>query len=321
MIFQITAFLASCVLLSMLSKSLIKTLVNVARYLQWKEFIVGFFIMAFATSLTNLFVDINAALQGMPQISFGDIVGGNIADLTLVMALATLFSKKGIQAKSRTVQGSAFFTAIAAVLPLILILDGGFDRIDGVIMILAFFVYAFWIFSKEENFSKEYGSSSSKRAGNMDAFWLLKNFGKLIALLLLLLGASYVVIDTAKYFSEVLGTSLALVGVLIVGLGNVFPEAYFSIVSAKRGEGWMVLGNLMGSVIVCTTFVMGIVALIHPFKIDDFSPFVIARAFTLIAVVFYVFAIKTDKKITKKEGLILLFVYIAFLLSEIFIKV
>lgn len=319
MVFQITAFIISCIVLSWLSKSLIKTLVEIAKYLEWREFIVGFFVMAFATSLPNLFVDVNAALQGMPQISFGDIVGGNLVDLTLVMALAVLFSKNGIPTKSKLVQKSAIFTAIIAVLPLLLISDGNLNRADGVILILGFFIYAFWIFSKQENFEKVY-KTSKKDKKTMDAFWFLKNVAKLFALIILLLLASYVIIDTAQFFSKAFGASLALIGILIVGLGNCFPEAYFSIISAKKGEGWMVLGDLMGSVIVCATLVLGIVALIAPFKINDFSPFLIARAFVLVAAVYYLFVIRSDKKITKKEGLILLLVYIAFLLTEIFMK-
>jgi len=320
MVLQAAAFITSCIVLSWLSKSLIKTLIRLAKYLKWKEFIVGFFVMAFATSLSNLFVDVNAALQGMPQISFGDVVGGNIVDLTLVMALAVLFSKKGIPARSRMVQKSAFFTVIIAVLPLLLILDGTLNRVDGAIMLLAFFAYAFWIFSKEDNFTKIYNNVSKKDKKAMDAFWFLKNVAKLVILLALLLLTSFIVIETAKFFASSLQTSLALVAVLIVGLGNCFPEIYFSIVSARKGESWMILGNLMGSVIVCTTLVLGIVSLISPIKIEDFSPFLIARAFTLLAVAFYFFSIRSDRKITKKEGLVLLFIYILFLLAEIFLK-
>lgn len=319
MFFQIAAFIVSCFVLSWLSKSLVKTLVQVAKYLEWREFIVGFFVMAFATSLPNLFVDINAALQGMPQISFGDVVGGNLVDLTLVMALAVLFSKNGIPAKSKMVQTSAIFTVIIAILPMLLILDGNLNRIDGIILLLAFLIYVFWIFSKKENFTKIY-KTTKKDKKIMNAFWFLKNASKLALLIALLLVASFVVIDTAKFFSASLGAPLALIGILIVGLGNCFPEAYFSIVSARRGEGWMILGDLMGSVIVCATLVLGIVALIAPFKMNDFSPFLIARAFVLFAVVFYFFFIRTDRKITKREGLALLSVYILFLLAEIFIK-
>jgi cation:H+ antiporter len=318
MFFEILSFIISCFLLAILSKSLVKTLIQVAKYLNLREFVVGFFIMAFATSLPNLFVDINAALRGFPQLAFGDVVGGNLVDLTLVMAVAVLFSKKSISTKSSMVQTSAFFTGVIAILPLVLVLDGNLNRIDGVILILTFLVYSIWMFSRQGNFQKIY-NNKEKSKNETNVFWLLKNVGKLLLLLGLLLASSFIVINTAQFFAKSLGASLALVGVLIVGLGNCFPETYFSIISARKNEGWMILGDLMGSVIVCATLVLGLVAIISPFTIIDFSPFLIARFFLLIAVIYYFFAIRTDKKITKKEGLLLLFLYISFLITEIFL--
>lgn len=319
MIFQILTFVVSCLILALLSKSLVKTLVQVARYLNLREFIVGFFLMSFATSLPNLFVDINAAMQGFPQLAFGDVVGGNFIDLTLVMAIAVLFSRKSLSTKSDMVQKSAVFTVIIAILPLLLILDRNLSRVDGAILILSFAVYCFWMFSRQSNFQKVY-NSQAKPKNMLNPFWLAKNIGKLVLLIGLLLVSSFIVIDTAQYFAKSFGSSLALVGILIVALGNCFPETYFSIISARKNEGWMVLGDLMGSVIVCATLVLGIVALVNPFIIEDFSPFLIARFFTILAVIFYLFFIKSDKKITKKEALMLLFLYIVFLLAEVFIK-
>src|SRR3989344_6869826 len=297
----VSIFIFSCILLSWLSSRLIGTLVQIAKYLQWREFIIAFFVMAFATSLPNLFIDVNAAMQGKPHLALGDIIGGNLADLTLVLAVAVFFSKKGLSAQSDIVQKSAMVTTIIAILPLILILDGGLGRFDGAILILSFFVYAVWIFSKNDRFKKVYKTTHKTAVSGFRGF--LFNIIKIIIILGLLLLASQAVVGFAQYFSDKLGISLGLVGILIVGLGNCFPEAYFSIISAKKGEGWMVLGDLMGSVIVCATLVLGTVALISPFQIIDFSPFLIARFFVLIAIIFYLFAIKTDRKITKKEGL------------------
>ena len=321
MIFQILIFIVSIFILSWLSSHLVKTLVDIAKYLRWREFIIAFFMMAFAASLPNLFVDLNAALHGLPQIAFGDIIGGNLVDLTLVAAIAVFFTKKILPADSKMVQGSALFTMLIAVLPLLMMWDGNLTRGDGLILIFSFIAYSYWIFSKEERFRKFYKKAKNEPAKFMKGrfgFWL--NVGKMILLLAVLLLASYGVVDSAKYFSNNFGVSLSLVAILIVGFGNCFPEIYFSIVSAKKGEGWMVLGDLMGSVIICATLVLGIVALVAPFEIKDFSPFAVARAFTIIAALFFLVVVKTGQKITKKEGLILLSIYIAFLLTEIFIK-
>ena len=298
MFFYIIAFLTSIFILAWLSSRLIKTLVNLAKYLGWREFIVAFFVMAVAGSLPNLFVDIG---------------GGNLVDLTLVMALAIFMSKGSITAKSKMVQQSAMFTAAISIMPLFLILDGKLGRIDGAILVCAFFIYAFWIFSKEGRFKKIY--NKNKRQQPIKGF---SNFFKDIIKIIIFLIASQVIINFAQYVSIKLGISIALVGLLVVGLGNCFPEAYFSIVSARRRESWMILGDLMGSVISCATLVLGIVAIITPFAINDFSPFLIARIFLIVALALFLIVIRTEKKITKKEAMILLFVYITFLLVEIF---
>jgi len=316
MIFQIVIFIVSIFILSWLSSRLVASLIVIAKQLHWREFIIAFFVMAFAASLPNLFVDINAAIHGMPEVAFGDIVGGNLVDLTLVIAIAMLFSLKALPAESEMVQKSAIFTSIIAVLPILLVWDGILNRGDGIILLLAFFLYSWWLFSKEDRFKKTYRGRPSNSQKNI--FVLIFNFVKIIVFLALLLIASFCVIESAKLFSNQLGMSLSLVGILIIGLGNGFPEIYFSIISAKKGENWLILGDLMGSVIVTATLVLGIIAIFFPFEIKDLSPFVLARVFTVIASLVFVIFIRTGKKITKQEGLIFLSIYILFILAEIF---
>ncbi len=317
MIVEIIIFIASVFILSWLSSRLVATLVNTAKYLHWREFIIAFFVMAFAGSLPNLFVDINAALHGLPQIAFGDVVGGNLVDLTLVMAIAILFGAGSLPAESEMVQKSAIFTSIIAVLPILLVWDGKLDRIDGVVLLGAFALYTFWLFSKGDRFKKKYAGRPKNNAKGYFSFLL--NIAKIIIFLGLLLATSYFIVNSAQFFSVQLGISLSLVGILIIGLGNCFPEAYFSIISARRGENWMVLGDLMGSVIVCATLVLGIVAMISPFEINDLSPFLITRIFTIVASLIFLVFIRTGRKVTKMEGLLFLFIYILFLLVEIFL--
>ncbi len=320
--FFIFIFLGSCFLLSWLSSRLVKSLVSVAQYLGLREFIVAFFVMGFAASLPNLFIDLPAALQHLPQISFGDIIGGNLIDLTLAMAVVVFFSKKPISTNSNMIQGSALFTFLIAVLPIFLISTGRVTRIDGVILIATFFVYAYWLFSKDGRYKKIYNNETKQAAKNPKKafFSFLKNLTEIIILMVLLLFASEGVINSAKYFSSNLGVSLSLVGVLIVALGNCFPETYFGLISARKGEGWMIIGDMMGSVIICATLVLGIIAIVSPFEIKDISSFLIARIFTIIAALLFVIFIKTDRKLTKKEALLLLSIYIVFLITEIFVK-
>ena len=316
--FYLFIFIISFFLLFFAGSKLVKSLIGIAKFLGWREFVVAFFVMGFAVCIPNLFVDINAALHNLPMLAFGDIVGGNMVDLSLVAALAVLMGSGILPAESKMVQTSAFFTAGIAVLPLLLILDGNLSRADAIILLFVFLAYCFWLFSKEDRFKKIYDGEDQKSIKSV--FGLLNNSVKIIFFLVLLLFASQGIVKSSQFLSDNLGISLATIGILIVGLGNCFPEIYFSIVSARKNQNWLILGDLMGSVIVSSTLVLGIVVLISPFEISDFSPFVIARIFTIIAALFFLVVIKTGQKITKKEGLFLLTIYIIFLLCEIFFR-
>jgi len=113
---------------------------------------------------------------------------------------------------------------------------------------------------------------------------------------------------------------LSLIGILIVGLGTALPEASFTLQAARKNQDWLIVGDVMGSVIMTATLVLGIVALICPIKIVDFSPFAIGRIFLIISAIFFLLFIRTGRKITRKEALFLLGIYIIFVIIEILTK-
>lgn len=316
--FYILLFVVCCAVLYAAGDWVVSGLSRIAKFLGWKEFAVAFFVMAAACTLPNLFLAIIAIIHHVPELSVGDVVGGNVVDMTLTIALAVFFSKKGIDARSRTIQTSAIFTSIVAVLPLILFVDGRLGRIDGLILLAAFFVYAYWLLSKKERFKKVY--NNYKVPLNQQMVTFIRDLMKVFIGCAVLLAVAQGIVMSANVFSNAFNISLPLVGILIVGLGNCFPEAYFSIVSARNGETTMILGDLMGSIIMPGTLVLGLVALISPVEISNIAMFTAARYFLLIAAVFFYIAVRTDKKVTKREGVILLFIYIAFLLTEVFVK-
>jgi len=330
----IAVFIASFLMLFWSASRVVKGLIRISKYLGWKEFVVAFFVMAFAGTLPNLFVGISSAIKGIPELSFGEIVGGNVVDMTLAVGLALLIGGKAFPVRSKMVQTSMIFTAIIAILPLILILDGDLSRGDGLVLLITFFLYVFWLFSKEERFRKVY---NTKEENDNHGFWrfltkkkeskdlrqfklFLKSLRSTFGYLIVLLLSSWGIVQSVQAFSETLAIGLPIVGILVVGLGNALPETYFAIISARKGRTWLILGDLMGSVIVCSTLVLGVVALIHPIVNIDFSPFAIARIFLVISAVFFLIAVRTDKRISKKEAVVLILIYILFVASEVLFR-
>jgi cation:H+ antiporter len=309
-------FLVSCGLLTFSSRMLVNTLSRIALFLKLKEFVVGFFIMAFAVSLPNFFVGIISALNKIPQLSFGDVIGGNIVDLSLVIGLAALLSRGGLSAQSRTVQGSSLFTIFIGVLPLFLISDGYLSRWDGIFLILTYFLYISWLFSKRERFTKIY--DHAPKSINFKNF--IKDLVFLIFSVVLLLAGAEGIVSSASVFATTLAIPIGLIGLFVVGVGNSLPETFFSIQAARRGQDWMILGDLMGGVVLTATLVLGTVALISPIRIADFAPFAIARIFMIISALFFLICLRSDGKISKKEGILLLLIYVFFLITEIITK-
>ncbi len=125
------------------------------------------------------------------------------------------------------------------------------------------------------------------------------------------------IVKSATFFYQEFNLPLGLLGMFVVAIGTCLPETFFSLHAARKGQDWMILGNQMGNVAITSTFILGIVSLISPIKIYDFSPFAIARIFLIIAAISFFFFLKTGQKITKREGLFLIGIYIAFLIVEI----
>ena len=308
-------FLVGCALLYFAGEWVIIGLTRIAKFLGWREFVVAFFIMAIAASRPNLFIGVTSALRGIPELSFGDIAGNNIIAMTLAVSLALFFARGGIPAKCKTVRATSVFTMAAAVFPLILILDKELSRLDGLLLILFFFCYMIWLFSKKERFSRIY--TNSKLSPLKDIRLFLSGIFRLSLGIVALLLAAQGIVFSAQFFAHELNISLVIIGVLITGAGSALPEVYFAIISAKKNKTGLILGNLMGAVIIPATLILGIVAIIHPIDASDFSPFAIARVFLVISSLFFLIFVRSDRRLSKKEGVILFAVYAAFVIAEI----
>jgi cation:H+ antiporter len=305
-------FLFSFFLLFWSSNFLVESLKKVSKFLGWKEFVVSFFIVAFSTTIPNFVVDVTSAINRVPHLALGDVIGTNIVDLTLIVGVSALISRAGLSLPSRTVQGSSIFTILVAILPLILILDGELSRADGILLIFAFLIYLFWLFQKKERFEKIYDGIKEP----LTLKFFFKNLLFLFFSIFILLLSAQGIVKSALFFSSFFKVPLTFIGALIVGFGTALPEFSFCFQAAKKSQDWMIVGDVMGSVIMTTTLVLGTVSLISPIKNLSLSQLLVARIFLLISAILFFIFVRSDKKVTKKEGLFLIFLYFLFLFTQ-----
>jgi len=311
---NIILLLISFFLLTLAAKWVVQSLLRVAQFLGWKEFVAAFLLAAFSNSIPNFFVGIVSALNKVPELSFGDVIGGNVIEICLLGGLAALISRGGLSTQSRTVQGSTLFATLTAILPLILAWDGVISRNDGLLLIFFFIAYLFWLFRKRERFEKVYN--------NLPNGFKLKNFlsnifGFIGSVFLLLLAAQGVV-KSSMFFAEHFHLPIFFIGIFIVALGNNLPDLFFVFQSAKKNQDWLILGDLMGGVVITVTLVLGVVALIQPIKTDvGLGAAALSRIFLAMSGLFFLFFIRTGRRVVKKEGIVLIIICLLFLCLEI----
>ncbi|MBI2098413.1 MAG: sodium:calcium antiporter [Candidatus Wildermuthbacteria bacterium] len=321
-LFQIAIFLGSIALLVLAARLIIDHIIKVAQYLKWRQFVLAFLVMSLGSALPNLSVGISSALKGVPELSLGNVMGNDVAIFTIVIAIAVLVSN-GLSIESRLVRKSALFAVVAALLPILLLWDGRLGRGDAIALIALFILYNLWLFSKRHFIAgiMEGETEGKPRKSPLHGFKsFLKSSGSVAVGVVCLILASEGIVRSAYFFETTFAIPLVIVGVLITGFITALPELYFTTLASRRGNNWIVLGQVLGEVVVLSTLVIGVVALIHPIEIEDFSPLVVARFFLFLSAAFFLLFMGTGKRFSKKEGLILAAIYLAFVATEVFLQ-
>jgi len=305
-------FLIACLVLVTSGTLLVKSLTKLATYLRVSEFIIGFMILAFATSIPELFVGINAAIAKNTSLALGMVIGSNIANLTIIMGIAILL-KRGISIKSKKTKADSLYMFAIAILPFTLMLIGNsISRIDGIILICAFFVYARKLYKERKIFTKELKNHQKRSAPIFNTLLFIAS------LVLLFLASKYVI-----HYAELLSIDLALppiiMGLFLIALGTSLPELVAGARAVMMGHTEMALGNIIGSVIVNSTLVLGVTALIFPITAELLLFFTSGIFMLLITFLFATF-VESGNRLYIKEGIALIFFYVFFIIIEFYVK-
>jgi cation:H+ antiporter len=320
MFFYVLLFIISCFFLVISGNWLVKSLSGIAEFLGLKRFTVAFLLMSFATAMPELLVGISSALRGVPELSLGNIIGQNIIHFTVAVFLCVIIGGS-FYVRSKTIRTTAFFSGFMALFPLLLILDGSLSRIDGVILIGLFLVYVFRMLKNGKRFDENYDNQKDKQEVTFikKVGLFFSNLGRFTLGSLVLVLSAQGLVKSAMFFAEKLNVPLVIIGVLIIGLGTALPEVAFSAFSANKKDGELMAGSLLGSTVVSTSLVLGLVAIISPITGISFFSFFLSRLILFLSVLLFIFFMLTDHKISRKEGVVLIGLYLVFVLTEILI--
>ncbi|HCC84865.1 MAG TPA: hypothetical protein DEP87_04245 [Candidatus Pacebacteria bacterium] len=266
------------------------------------DFLIGFTVVAFGTSLPELISSLFSAISGHDQLVISNIIGSNIANLCLIVGILAIFNSFKIWKKD--IDANIPINIIALVVLWTLVISQKFvlNWVSGILLISLFLILI--IHSKNNNHFKIIKQISPPF-----------NLGILLLALIFLIFSGKICVDQIIILAKTFNISESILGYFLLAAGTSLPELVTTWVAIKKREDELALGNILGSNLFNLLFIFGISTFVRPLKFEGFGYDLIFLTGTMLAV--YIFAV-TGKKysFSKKEGLSLLFIYFLFMLLQ-----
>jgi cation:H+ antiporter len=307
MIVELILLLSSLAIIAVVSDRIIVYVTKLSSYFGLSEMSAGFILLSVATSLPELFVSSLASLSNQGGLSVGNVLGSNIANLTVILGLAILISRTKITIDSNSEKDLVQFLFLSSLIPLFILQRGSIGPVLGVVLLILFVYFSI-------NISKKAGKISSL------GFYRKKEINFIIVKFLIAIGLilflSKLVVDNGVGIAQSLGLPPSVIGATIIAFGTSLPELATTIQALKKRLFGMALGNIFGSCITNLTLVLGIASILSFSQVS-----VVATSsmlfFTLITALTIWYLISTKKYIGRKISLFIILIYVLFVLQQI----
>lgn len=322
--------------------------VNIATRFGVSQMVIGLTIVAMGTSMPEFCVSMVSALKGTPDLAVGNVVGSNTLNTLLIVGCSALVAP--IMVKRSSVKRDIPFAVVASLLMLLFCLDGAIGRVDAAVLFAGFCLFMFVTLkyakttegpaasvatngaatataiseastsqassseaSSSETSAPEASSSetSAPESSQASGTSMLKAVVMLVVGLLCLIAGSNMFVDNASFVASSLGVSDAVIGLTIVAGGTSLPELATSMVSAKKGNSDIAIGNVIGSNVFNILMIIGITGLVKPMHIAGITT--LDLFMMLASMLLMWFFCRTTYKVKRWEGAVLTIVYLAYL--------
>lgn len=286
---------------------LLKAAVDLSLKLSIPKIVIGMTVVSFATSAPELIVSINAALDGFPDLALGNVVGSNIANLGLVLAITVLLSSIDVRRSFYTTDWPVMM--LASILFFVFIyFDGVLEQWEGIVMVVFLFVFLVYLLRFQKQAVVEEVDDTTVNLPLYKTALFLGLGG------VALWGGSELLIEGAVGLANAFGVSERVVAITVVSIGTSIPELAASVIAIVKKEKAISLGNLIGSNIFNLLAVLGITSIITPIRVMDQGLlsndifWMLGISFLILPLVF----IPKGLRLGWRDGIILVGIYVAF---------
>lgn len=298
----------ACWGISKCAQLVVNSVKQISKRVRISDFTLGFFVLGITTSSPEFFIGINSVIGGYPQLSLGNLVGGIIVLLTLLMGVSAIYTGK-ISFKKTFSKKDFILTGILLILPAIFLFDGGINRIEGFILI-GVYVGLFLLTNKEETILEEIRDKVT-----FQSFKIAKLALKVLVGVAGLVIFSKIIVEAALIFTKALNISPLIVGLLLLSIGTNLPELTLGFFAKSKDEN-IAVGDFLGSAAANVLFI-GFLAVIYPFEIASVNNIRVSLFIMVISIIVFITMIYRKNTITRRDGIILLAIYAVFVVWEI----
>ena len=297
---------------------LVRGAANLALRFGVSPLVIGLTVVAFGTSAPEMAVNVQAALAGKTEISFGNIIGSNFANIGLIIGISAMIKSLAIDASIIRREIPMMLLATLAVLAMSFddYLDGTpnvITRSDGIVLLLLFCVFLYYtafnaLNRKDQDFSdlEEFADPNAKPMA------ISASGGLTLLGLVGVVGGGHFTVEGAVGVAEAFGVPHAIIGLTLIAIGTSLPELATGVMATYRGQTDIAVGNVVGSNIFNLLFILGPTAIIHDVAIPD-GGWMDLAATTILSVLLLPMAMTGSRHIGRKEGSGLLIVYFCYM--------
>lgn len=324
MFIQIIIMLVGFALLVKGADLLVDGASNIAKKFHIPEIVIGLTIVSIGTSMPELMVSLTSAIEGHSDMSIGNVVGSNIANLLLILGICAIIKNLNFQKETKYFESP--FALVVTILLFIFanncIIDGSgvIGRGAGIVLVslcVLFIIYNIIMAKKGEDFD---GISKDLVIVNIEmssARYTIKSIIFIILGIVCLKFGGDFVVNSSSEVARMIGMSEKLISLTVIAIATSLPELATSVVATKKGEVDLAIGNIIGSCIFNILLIIGVSAIIHPITYTlSYNKDIIWLMVATLFLALFPFIGKKDE-MTRVNGIIYLVGYIAYSISLI----
>ncbi len=306
-------FLLSIAVIWFFSGLLIDAVDRTAKRFNKSGFTVAFFVLGFMTSISEVSVMVNSTINQTPQVSAGNLTGATVVLLMFIIPLLAVIGN-GLKLNNRLVHSHLALALIVIALPAFFLSDGLVTPLEGGFSLMGYMLLLYFI-------RKTKPETVPKVIEEVEKELILKNHPNIRDGMIILGGAlavflaGHVLVDETVYFSELFRIPSSIIGLLLLGLGTNLPEMIIAVRSVRKHRPEIAFGDYMGSA-VGNTIIFSFLGMINGYFAVEPYEFLIAFLFMVVAFPCLFFFARSQWKLTRVEGSILLGMYVLFLVVQ-----